>query len=308
MPGAGIVPAVTPLVPIVIGLAALGVGVAILRSSGPGYRVGRSLAAAPLVSVAEARDLAAGRPRYVAVRGRIDAPDEFEDDAHRPLVLRRARIQLRGDRGWATVDDHREVVDFEVRDGLDAIGVDHLALDVGLVVVPRESTGVAADAPDRVPPGTAPDTPMRLLVEQVSSVEHATVVGVPVADPGSPGARMTAGLGRPLILTTLEIPEAMRILAAAGPRRPLLAAIAFAVGLLGLTLGLGWALVAAMTGAALAASPEASAGAAGDPRSSGQGPGLVGDPILAVGLVLAIGLAAVLATLAYVRWTSRPGA
>jgi hypothetical protein len=84
-----------------------------------------------------------------------------------------------------------------------------------------------------------------------------------------------------------------------------LAAIAFAVGLLGLTLGLGWALVAAMTGAALAASPGASAGAAGDPRSSGQGPGLVGDPILAVGLVLAIGLAAVVATLAYVRWTSR---
>jgi hypothetical protein len=298
---------VTPLVPIVIGLAALGVGVAILRSFGPGYRVGRSLAAAPLVSVAEALELAGGPPRYVAVRGRIDAEDEFEDDAHRPLVLRRARIQLRSDRGWTTVDEHRAVVDFGVREGLDAIGVDHVALDVGLVVVPRESTGVAADAPDRVPAGTAPDTPMRLVVEQVSSVEHATVVGVPVADPGSLGARMTAGLGRPLILTTLETPEAMRILAAGGPRRPLAAAIAFAVGLLGLTLGLGWALVSAMTGAALAASPEASSAAGGDPRSSGQGPGLVGDPLLAVGLVLAIGLAAVVATLAYIRWTDRSG-
>jgi hypothetical protein len=298
---------VTPLVPIVIGLVALGVGVAILRSFGPGYRVGRSLAAAPLVSVAEALDLAGGPPRYVAVRGRIDAENEFEDDAHRPLVLRRARIQLQGDRGWTTVDEHRAVVDFGVREGLDAIGVDHVALDVGLVVVPRESTGFAADAPDRIPPGTAPDTPMRLLVEQVSSVEHATVVGVPVADPGSPGPRMTAGLGRPLILTTLETPEAMRILAAGGPRRPLVAAIAFAVGLLGLTLGLGWALVSAMTGAALAASPEASSAAGGDPRSSGQGPGLVGDPLLAVGLVLAIGLAAVVATLAYIRWTSRSG-
>ena len=58
---------------------------------------------------------------------------------------------------------------------------------------------------------------MRLRVEQVSSVEHAVVLGVPVAGPGEQPVRMTAGLGRPLILTTLETPEAMRILA--GRRR-----------------------------------------------------------------------------------------
>jgi len=53
----------------------------------------------------------------------------------------------------------------------------------------------------------------------------------------------------------------------------------------------------------LAASPTPTAGAGGDPRSSGQGPGLVGDPVLAVLLVLAIGLAAVGLTLVYVRMT-----
>jgi hypothetical protein len=303
MPGAGIVPAVTPLVPIVIGLVALGVGVAILRSFGPGYRVGRSLAAAPLVSVAEALELAGGPPRYVAVRGRIDAEDEFEDDAHRPLVLRRARIQLRSDRGWTTVDEHRAVVDFGVREGLDAIGVDHVALDVGLVVVPRESTGFAADAPDRIPPGTAPDTPMRLLVEQVSSVEHATVAGVPTLDPSSGEIRMTAGLSRPLILTTLERDEAMRVLTAEAPRRPRLAAVAIVVGVLSLVVGLAWGLVGALTQSAFAASPEATVGTGGDPRSSGQGPGLVGDPLTAILVVLAIGLGAAVATAVYVRLT-----
>jgi hypothetical protein len=52
---------------------------------------------------------------------------------------------------------------------------------------------------------------------------------------------------------------------------------------------------------ALAATP--SPGPGGDPRSSGQGPGLVGDPAFAILAVLLIAAGAVLATLAYVRLT-----
>ena len=55
----------------------------------------------------------------------------------------------------------------------------------------------------------------------------------------------------------------------------------------------------------VAASPTPTAGAGGDPRSSGQGPGLVGDPLFAVAVVLAIGVAALVLTLAYVRLTDR---
>lgn len=291
-----------PLLCIVLGLVALGTGVLVLRSFGPSYRVGRLLASTPSVSVAEARDLAAGPPRYVAIRGRIDAEDEFEDDAHRPLVLRRARIQLQRGSDWVTVDEHIAAVEFELREGLDAIAIDHAALDAGLVVVPRESVGRAADAPDRVPAGTLPETPVRLRVEQISSVEHALVLGVPVAGPDGARVRMTAGLGRPLILTTLETPEAMRLLAASGPRRPLIAALALVVGLVALTVGVIWAFLGGFVTTVLAASPGPSA-AGGDPRSSGQGPGLVGDPLAAVVLVLAIGLASTLATIAYVRLT-----
>ena len=54
----------------------------------------------------------------------------------------------------------------------------------------------------------------------------------------------------------------------------------------------------------MAASPAASAAAGGDPRSAGQGPGLVGDPAFAVVAVIAIGLAAVVLTLAYLRLTA----
>ena len=51
----------------------------------------------------------------------------------------------------------------------------------------------------------------------------------------------------------------------------------------------------------VAASPSPEIG--GDPRSSGQGPGLVGEPGLAILAVVAIGVGALLVTLAYVRLT-----
>ena len=56
----------------------------------------------------------------------------------------------------------------------------------------------------------------------------------------------------------------------------------------------------------LAASPSPTSGPGGDPRSSGQGPGLVGDPLLAILVVTVIGLVALGATLLYVRITERP--
>jgi len=221
---------VSPLIPFVAGLCALVAGVLVLRTFGPGYRVGRLLAATPAVSIGEARALAAGSPRFVKVSGRIDAEEEFEDDAHRPLVFRRTRLQLRTGRRWVSFEDRRERVDFEVREGLDGIAIDDSTLDAGLVVIPRESVGTAADVTDRVPAGTDPLTPVRLRVEQVSSVEHAIVLGVPSLDAaGEP--RMSAGLGRPLILTTLEPDEAMRVLAGGERRRPLIAAACMVGGL-----------------------------------------------------------------------------
>jgi hypothetical protein len=66
-------------------------------------------------------------------------------------------------------------------------------------------------------------------------------------------------------------------------------------------VALAWELVAASS--ALAASPSPSALPGGDPRSSGQGPGLVGEPLLAIGVVMVIALLAFGSTLLYVRAT-----
>ena len=233
---------VTPLILLALGVALLAAGGVILRSFGPRGRVGRLLATTPAVSFEEAHALAdQAAARYVRVSGRIDSDEEFEDQDHRPLVLRRTRLQARAGRGWRTVDDNRESVPFELHEGLRAIEIDADRLDAGLVVVPRESVGVAADVPGRVPTDLPPDTPVRVWIEQVSSVEHAIALGVPTRD--GDAVRLTEGLGRPLVLTTLEQPEAMRILAEGGTARPRIAAALLATGLGVSAAAVVWAIL-----------------------------------------------------------------
>jgi hypothetical protein len=218
---AAIIAAVTPLLLGAAGVVALLLGGLVLRSFGASYRVARLLATTPDVTIGQANAIAAaGRKAYVRIRGRIDAKDEFEDADHRPLVFRRTRLEARDGRRWQPFEDQRESVPFTINEGLDSIAVDVDALGEGLVVVPRESAGRAADLPDRAPAGLDPETPVRARILQLSSVEHAIAVGYPVAAAATaagdaaattgartgadhPAAILTAGRGRPLILTVL---------------------------------------------------------------------------------------------------------
>jgi hypothetical protein len=325
---------VTPLVLAAAGVVALIAAGLTLRSFGSRYRVGRLLATTPKVTVGEAVEMArAGQHAYVRVDGRIDTEEDFEGPDHQPLVLRRVRLEVRDGRRWRPFEDHRQVVPFTVNEGLDTIAIDTDALDAGLVVVPRESVGTAADLADRVPPGTTAETPVRARIDQVSSVEHAIVLGYPVPPnpgvagvdeapaPGAPAARMTAGRSRPLILTVLEPDEAMRVLAADRRSRTRVAGALIAVAVALILGSAAWAVLGVIAptaigrlagldtliASALAASPEPSA-ITGDPRSNGQGPGLVGTPGLAILGVALIGIVAVVATTVYVRVTASSNA
>ena len=244
VPGRGYDRPVIPLFLVLAGVVALGAGWWLLRSMGPRARVGRILAATPLVEVGKAVELASGEPRYVGVGGRLDADEPWEDEGGRPLVFRRSTLERREGDAWVPFETERRVVPFEVSGALERIAVDGEALDDGLIVVTRESTGTAAEIPDRVPAGTPPETPIRLRVDLLSAVDHAVVLGVPTMSGTGPILR--AGLGRPLILTTLEPAEAMRVLAEGRQNTTRLISALLGGGGVAVVIGLAWLAVDAV--------------------------------------------------------------
>jgi hypothetical protein len=211
------------------------VGALVLRSVGPGMRIGRLLSGTRPVEIAEALRIAnADEDRYVRVSGRISSDEEFPDDQNRPLVFRRTRLQIGAAAdSWRTVLDEREAVPFGIETRSAYISVDDVTLGDGLVVIPRVSVGVVADLladfGANIPAGTDPQAPARLTIEQLSAVEHATVVGRPLIRDAGP--LLTDGKGKPLIVTTLDQPAAMRVLASGRRSRVVAGAVMLAAGL-----------------------------------------------------------------------------
>jgi hypothetical protein len=139
------------------------------------------------------------------------------------------------------VDEARESVPFTVADARGEAAIDPVDLDSGLVVIAREASGVAADVPDRGPAGTSPETPVRIRIDQVSAVEHAIVLGVPTDGPA--GVTLRPAPKRPLVLTTLERPEAMRILADGRQALIRIAVALLAIGAVAILAGIAAAVL-----------------------------------------------------------------
>ena len=235
------------------GIVSLVAGWWLLRRSGSSWRIGRLLSAAPQRSLAEAQALASdGARAYVRLHGRVDSGEEFPGDDGAPLVFRRRRLQRREARllsgpAWHTFDDERLAVPFGLAERGERVGLDVDALGDGLVVVPRLAEGSAIDVTSVDPAGPAqdmaPETPVRLRIEQVATSDHVTACGVPrLGDDGT--VVLGPGLGRPLVLTTLALDEAMRVLGAEQRRSLVVAAgllvaapLAVAAGLLLVVLG-----------------------------------------------------------------------
>ncbi|MET0772693.1 MAG: hypothetical protein ABWZ82_06395 [Candidatus Limnocylindrales bacterium] len=227
---------------VLAGIVLLSVALVLVRATGGSYRIGRTLAAAMELSLTDAiKEAVDGRTSgYLRTTGRISSEEEFPDENDRPLVFRRKRLQARAGREWRTIEDERTAVPFGIEERGTYLAVDIDALGDGLVVVPREATGVASDLPEgTLAPGQAlsPATPVRLRIDQLSAVEHATVAGV--VRPGADGQpHITAGADRPLIVTSLAPAEAMRVLAAEHRGGVRLASVLLVAGLATIAAGL----------------------------------------------------------------------
>jgi hypothetical protein len=183
------------------------------------------------------------------VHGRVSSDEEFPDENDRPLVFRRERLEVRRERSgaWETLQDERVAVPFGVELRSAFIGVDVDAIGDGLVVMSRESSGRASEVAERLPASVPVDASVRLRVDQVSAVEQASVAGVPRLADGQP--LMTAGARRPLIVSTMEIPAAMRVLSGGHRGRVLGAVVLIALALGLFAIAVVWAVASVIADA-----------------------------------------------------------
>ena len=277
------------------------------RRGGTRTRAARLMAGVAPVSPREA--LLVGDGHYLAVSGNIDAAEAFEDESHRPLVYRRERVLIADGATWREVERVVRSVPFVISDGDHSLTIDAAQLGDGLVVIERQWDGsvaeLAAAHRDYQNPesaalvaqlaSAAPTTGARVILEQISTLDRGTAAGLLRG-----GALTAGGAGQPLVLTTLERREALRILGSgqrASLAAGLLTLLLLIAGLLLLLIGSAVLLSEATSGAGAALSPSpapdptAASGESGDARNGGvaTGPGGLAGLISALALPFAVG-------------------
>jgi hypothetical protein len=272
-----------------IGAALLVIGLLLSRRTDARTRAGQLLAGLSPISPTEALKLAALRgdsAPYLAIKGSIDAPEIFEDEHHRPLVFRRERVSIADEGGWRVIDTAERSLPFVVSDPSNSISIATADLADGLVVVERRWEGSVAElhaaGREYQRPETAalvaalatsdPTRGARVGLEQISNLDRATAAGQLV------DGELRTGAGRPLVVTTLERADALRLLGGEARGRLVSSTLALALLAIGLLLLLGGVALALASPAlgADAASPSPTPTPnpeSGDARNGGVGVG-----------------------------------
>ena len=272
-----------------IGAALLVIGLLLSRRTDARTRAGQLLAGLSPISPTEALKLAALRgdsAPYLAIKGSIDAPEIFEDEHHRPLVFRRERVSIADEGGWRVIDTAERSLPFVVSDPSNSISIATADLADGLVVVERRWEGSVAElhaaGREYQRPETAalvaalatsdPTRGARVGLEQISNLDRATAAGQLV------DGELRAGASRPLVVTTLERADALRLLGGEARGRLVSSTLALALLAIGLLLLLGGVALALASPAlgADAASPSPTPTPnpeSGDARNGGVGVG-----------------------------------
>jgi len=235
---------------VIVGAALILFGLLLSRRTDARTRAGQLLAGLSPISPTDALKLAALRgdaAPYLAIKGSIDAAEIFEDENHRPLVYRRERVSIADEGGWRVIDTAERSLPFVVSDPSSAISIATADLADGLVVVERRWEGSVAElhaaSREYQRPETAalvaalavsdPTRGARVGLEQISNLDRATAAGQLI------DGELRAGAGRPLVVTTLERAEALRLLGTEGRGRLASSTLALALLALGALLLIG---------------------------------------------------------------------
>jgi hypothetical protein len=229
-----------PILLAVAGLAAVGIGAALIRSSGADTRAGRRLAGARAAAIRDLQDMATQDrlpPGPVRVEGRVRCAN--------PLVLpsgdriaalhRDVEVELPDGR-WRLIERVREarLVDLWERAASVALDLSELAELISIPRVwegpPEELGGSYRAALDRLAAEGGPARRARATTRQVTLVDELIVLAVPERD-DSGRLRLRPPPGG-FLVANVELDTAMRLLA--GPQRTRMLT-GYAVGAIGVT-------------------------------------------------------------------------
>ncbi len=247
-----------PSLPIGLGVALLGavlvvLGLVALRGSGARFSLGRRLAGARSLTVGEVVDVDELPTRPVRVVGRVRCAEPILTPGNDRLVALHRDVDVRLPRGsWRTIERLRETRAFELWDHDGSLALDPGKAAEPLVTIPHvwggspdELEGPHRASVERLAAEGLAPTAARAATRMVSIVDRLLVLAR--VERGPDGAIRLAPPRGGYVIATLELDEALRLLG--GRRRGLLAVAAVAVvgGALLVTMGIVFAIAAALS-------------------------------------------------------------
>jgi hypothetical protein len=217
------------------GIAVLVVSLAALRSSGADPRTARRLAGPPEHKVGAILDLDRVPERPVRVAGRIRCRDPLMAPNDERLVAFHRDVEVRVGGRWRSVERMRESRSFELWDHDGSLTVDPARAAEPLITIPHVWEGDPAELQEphtsavaRLEERHGPATAARAVTRTINVTDRLLVLAQPMREDGA--VRLIPPPGGYLI-STLALPDAMRLLG--GRRRR-----AAAYGVVGVTVGL----------------------------------------------------------------------
>ena len=231
---------------LVAALLAILAGAIQMRRSGARTAVARRLAGARGVAVGELDELDADPPRPLRVAGRVRCPNPIRTQRDEQLVALHRDVEVLTARaGWRSIERIRESRGFELWDHAGAISVDAAHAAEPLITIPYVWQGDPAEldetyraAVDRLAAEHGGVRAARATTRTINTIDRLLVLAD--VERGAGGRAALAPPRGGYLISTLELPDAMRLLAGPG-RRQLLIGAALAAG--GIALALAGAVL-----------------------------------------------------------------
>jgi hypothetical protein len=218
------------------GIAVLVVSVVVLRSSGADPRTARRLAGPPELKVGALLDADRVPERPVRIAGRIRCRDPLRAPNDERLVAFHRDVAVRVGGRWRSVERVREARSFELWDHDGSLTIDPARAAEPLITIPHVWEGDPAELQEphssavaRLEERHGPATAARAVTRTINVTDRLLVLAQPVREDGV--VRLVAPPGG-FLISTLALPDAMRLLGGRRRRSAAYGVVGVAIGLI----------------------------------------------------------------------------